>query len=39
MARSAKRSGTAAESTAHDWAIESIRQSSFWADPSGEPSS
>ena len=39
MARSAKRWGTAPESTAHDWAIESIRHSSFCADPSGEPSS
>ena len=39
MARSAKRSGTAPESTAQDWAIASMRHSSFWAEPSGEPSS
>ena len=39
MARSAKRCGTAPEITAQDWAIPSIRHSSFWADPSGEPSS
>ena len=39
MARSAKRCGTAPESTAQDWAIESIRHSSFWAEPSGVPSS
>ena len=29
----------APESTAHDWAIESIRQASFCAEPSGVPSS
>ena len=39
MARSAKRGGTAPEIAAQDWAIESIRHSSFWAEPSGEPSS
>jgi hypothetical protein len=39
MARSANRTGTAPESTAHDCAIESILHSSFCADPSGVPSS
>ena len=34
-----ERRGTAADSTAHDWAIESIRHSSFCAEPSGVPSS
>ena len=39
MARSAKRCGTAPESTAQDWAIESILHSSFCAEPSADPSS
>ncbi len=37
MARSAKRAGTAPESTAHDCAIESIWHSSFPAVPSAVP--
>jgi hypothetical protein len=39
MARSAKRTGTASESTAQDWARESMRHSSFIAEPRGVPSS
>jgi len=39
IARSAKRSGTAPDSTAHDCEIESMLHSSFCADPSGVPSS
>ncbi len=39
IARSASRGGAAPESTAQDWAIESIVHSSFCAEPSGAPSS
>ncbi len=31
--------GSSPESTAHDCAIESMRHSSLWAEPSGVPSS
>ena len=39
IARSAWARGAAPESTAHDWATESILHSSFWAEPRGVPSS
>ena len=39
MARSAWRAGAAPESTAQAWETESMRHSSFWDEPSGEPSS
>ncbi len=39
MARAARRGSAAPESTAQDWAMESIRHSAFSAEPSGVPSS
>ena len=39
IARSARRSGAAPESTAQDCAMESMLHSSFCAEPSGVPSS
>ena len=39
IARAARIGSAAPEITLHDWATESIRQSSFEAEPSGVPSS